>query len=206
MDTANGIAPVVVVTGSYLLGSIPFSFLVARLFGVSDVRTVGSGNVGATNVMRTAGKTAGLVAFALDALKGALASGLVLRLFPGSVLLAALAAAAAVLGHMYPVWLGFRGGKGVATGAGAFVPLATSAAVGALAIFALTLAATRYVSVASVAGALGLAALAWISGAPRAVAATATALALLIAWKHRANLQRIASGTESRLGRARAKP
>jgi glycerol-3-phosphate acyltransferase PlsY len=206
MDTANGIVPVVVVTGSYLLGSIPFSFLVARLFGVADVRTVGSGNVGATNVMRSAGRTAGLAAFALDALKGALASGLVLRLFPHAVLLAALAAAAAVLGHMYPVWLGFRGGKGVATGAGAFVPLATPAALGGLAIFALTLAATRYVSVASVAGALGLAALAWISGAPRAVAATATALALLIAWKHRANLQRIASGTESRLGRARAKP
>jgi glycerol-3-phosphate acyltransferase PlsY len=206
MGTADGIVAVVVPLAAYLLGSIPFSFAVARLFGVQDVRKVGSGNVGATNVMRSAGRTAGIIALVLDTLKGALASWLVLRLFPLATSLAALAAAAAVLGHMYPVWLGFRGGKGVATGAGAFLPLATTATLGALAVFAVILAATRYVSVASVSGALALGVLTWLLGAPRPVASTALALALLIGWKHRANLRRIASGTENRLGRARAGP
>jgi acyl phosphate:glycerol-3-phosphate acyltransferase len=203
---ANGIVPVVALIASYLLGSIPFSFLVARLFGVADVRKVGSGNVGATNVMRSAGKTAGLVALVLDATKGALASWLVLRLFAESSLLPSLAAAAAVLGHMYPVWLGGKGGKGVATGAGAFLPLAVTATLGALVIFAITLLATRYVSLASIAGSVGLAVLAFVLGAPMPVAFTASALAVLITWKHRGNLQRIAEGTENRLGRARGRP
>jgi glycerol-3-phosphate acyltransferase PlsY len=179
---------------------------VARLFGVVDVRKVGSGNVGATNVMRSAGKTAGLVALVLDAMKGALASWLVLRLFPESSLLPSLAAAAAVLGHMYPVWLGGKGGKGVATGAGAFLPLALTASLGALVIFAITLLATGYVSLASIAGTVGLAVLAFVLGAPKPVAFTASALAILITWKHRSNLQRIMGGTENRLGRARSRP
>jgi hypothetical protein len=119
-----------VLAASYLLGSIPFSYLVARLRGV-DVRTVGSGNVGATNVMRNVGKTAGLAAFALDAAKGAAAAVIAQRVGLG-VGLAALAAVAAIFGHMYPVWLGFRGGKGVATGAGAFLPLAPLATADAL--------------------------------------------------------------------------
>src|SRR5512136_1559600 len=105
---------VVVVAASYLLGSIPFSFLVARAFGVRDVRRVGSGNVGATNVLRSAGKAAGLLAFALDAAKGAAATLLALHLLPGDAVAAALAAVAVVVGHMYPVWLRFQGGKGVA--------------------------------------------------------------------------------------------
>lgn len=184
---------------AYLLGSIPFSYLVARSFGVPDVRTVGSGNVGATNVMRAAGKTAGLLAFALDALKGAIAAASVQRLVPGGAL-PAFAAVAAVLGHMYPIWLSFRGGKGVATGAGAFLPLCPVAAAGGLGAFAVVAALTRYVSLGSCAGALTLAALTFVLGAPRAVCWCATGTGLLIVWKHRANLARLWAGTERRLG------
>jgi glycerol-3-phosphate acyltransferase PlsY len=192
---------VLVLAASYLIGSIPFSYLVARRAGV-DVRKVGSGNVGATNVLRSAGRTAGIVAFVLDASKGAVAALLAQRFVPGG-LLPPLAAALAVLGHMYPVWLGFTGGKGVATGAGAFLPLAPAATGIALMVFALCLAALRYVSLASLAGATSLAVAAFLLGAPRGVAWTAAALAALIAWRHRENLRRIRAGTESRLGARR---
>jgi len=188
-----------VLAASYLLGSIPFSFLVARQRGV-DVRQVGSGNVGATNVMRSVGKGAGLLAFVLDAAKGAIAALVAQRTGLG-VALTAVAAVAAIVGHMYPVWLRFRGGKGVATGAGAFLPLAPLATAIALLAFALAAALTRYVSVGSMAGAIALAAAAPLTGAPRPVALAAAAMAALILWKHRGNLGRLAAGTESRLGR-----
>lgn len=187
-----------VLLAAYLLGSIPFSYLVGRRHGV-DVRTVGSGNVGATNVMRSVGRGAGLAAFALDFLKGT-AVTLVAMSVERDGALPALAAAAAVLGHMYPVWLRFRGGKGVATGAGAFLPLVPLATVAALAAFGLALALTRYVSVSSLVGCATLAAVAFALRGPSAVAWSATATALLVLWKHRANLARIARGTESRLG------
>jgi glycerol-3-phosphate acyltransferase PlsY len=190
---------------AYLLGSIPFSFLVARGFGVRDVRKVGSGNVGATNVMRAAGRSAGLLAFVLDAGKGALAA-LVARRVAEDPWLPPLAAAAACVGHMWPIWLGGKGGKGVATGAGAFLPLAPAATGLALAGFALVAAATRYVSLGSVAGALSLPLFAGLLGAPRPVVVTAAALAALIAFKHRSNLARIRRGDESRIGRKRAGP
>ncbi len=190
--------------GAYLLGSIPFSFLVARLFGVRDVRAVGSGNVGATNVMRSAGRTAGILAFLLDASKGALAAVAVLQLEGRGSPLAPLAGAAAVLGHMYPVWLGFRGGKGVATGAGAFLPLAPAATGIGLLAFALTLGLSRYVSLASIVGALALAAAAFLSQRSPVTAGTALAIALFVVWKHRGNLRRLRAGTENRLGGRRA--
>jgi glycerol-3-phosphate acyltransferase PlsY len=154
--------------------------------------------------MRSAGRKAGIVAFVLDASKGALAAYLVSRLSPGAVL-PPLAAASAVIGHMHPVWLGFRGGKGVATGAGAFLPLAPLATLSALVAFALTLLWVRYVSVASLVGAVALVLTAFWSGAPAPVAWTAAALTALIVWKHRGNLARIRAGTENRLGRGRAK-
>lgn len=187
-----------VLVASYLLGSIPFSFLVARLRGV-DVRTVGSGNVGATNVMRSAGKAAGIAAFVLDAGKGA-AAALVARRFAPGAALPALAAVAAIVGHMYPVWLRFRGGKGVATGAGAFLPLAPLATAAGLAAFAAAALASRYVSVGSMTGAVVLAASAAALGAPPPVWSAAAAMAALIVWKHRGNLRRILDGTESRMG------
>jgi glycerol-3-phosphate acyltransferase PlsY len=184
---------------SYLVGSIPFSYLVARSAGV-DVRKVGSGNVGATNVLRSAGRTLGIVAFLLDAAKGAMAAFVVQRLLPGS-LLPSLAAAAAVVGHMYPVWLGFTGGKGVATGAGAFLPLAPWATAIGLAVFAATLAASGYVSLASLAGAFSLAGSVFLTGGSQTVGWTAMAVASLILWKHRANLRRLREGTENRVGK-----
>jgi glycerol-3-phosphate acyltransferase PlsY len=187
-----------VVLLSYLLGSIPFSYLVARSRGV-DVRRVGSGNVGATNVMRSAGTAAGLAAFALDFLKGLAATATARYAAPEGPL-PAVAAVTAVLGHMYPVWLRFRGGKGVATGAGAFLPLAPLPTAGALVAFALVVAATRYASIASIAGTLTLAVLAFLLGYPGSVARAAAAAGLLILWKHRGNLERLARGTESRIG------
>jgi len=180
-----------VVALGYLVGSVPFSFLVARAFGVADVRRVGSGNVGATNVLRSAGKAAGLLAFVCDAGKGAAAVGLVALAFPGRPSLTALAAVASVLGHMYPVWLRFEGGKGVATGLGAFAPLVPKAALAALLAFVAIAALSRYVSVGSIAGALTLPAVAYArhGACPAVWAATAT-LALVI-FAHRSNLRRI---------------
>jgi len=192
------ILPIVVVLLSYLLGSIPFSYLVARSWGV-DVRRVGSGNVGATNVMRSAGKAAGLAAFVLDFLKGLAAAAGAKYVSPEGPL-PAVAAVTAVLGHMYPVWLRFRGGKGVATGAGAFLPLAPLPTALGLVGFTLVLVATRYASIASIVGTMTLAVLAFLLGYPASVARAAAAAGLIILWKHRGNLDRLAKGTESRVG------
>ena len=187
---------------AYLIGSIPFSFLVARAFGVRDVRTVGSGNVGATNVLRSAGRTAGAAALGLDVAKGALAVALAARVEPDAPLLPSLAAFLVVLGHVYPVWLGLRGGKGVATGLGAFAWLEPTAAVLALPVFLLTVATTHFASLASVLGALSLAALVFVFRGRDAVALAAAATAALIVLRHRSNLRRILDGTERRLGAA----
>jgi glycerol-3-phosphate acyltransferase PlsY len=188
-----------VLAGAYLFGSVPFSFLVARRFGVRDVRRAGSGNVGATNVMRVAGKTAGALAFLLDSSKGA-AAALLAQAFEPTGALAPWAAVAAVVGHVYPVWLRFRGGKGVATGAGALLPLAPLPTLAALLLFGLTLALFRYVSVASIASSLALAAALFALPVPRATAWAAAAVAALIVWRHRENLARLRDGSERRLG------
>lgn len=185
--------------GAYVLGSIPFSWLVARLSGVPDIRREGSGNVGATNVMRVAGRLPGLLAFGLDAGKGALAVALAQR-FDASGGLAALAAVGAVVGHVYPAWLGFRGGKGVATGAGAFAPLAPLASLGALLVFGVVLATTRYVSLGSLLGAATLAGLLFALGAPEPVARAGLLMAALIVLRHRENIGRLARGAERRIG------
>jgi len=193
-----------VLAGSYLLGSIPFSYLVARVFGVGDVRKVGSGNVGATNVMRSAGKAAGIVAFLLDASKGAAATFLVGLLDPRDHVAPSLAAIAAVLGHIFPVWLRFQGGKGVATGAGAFLPLAPAAAGLSMGVFAISLAVSRYVSVSSIVAALSLPITAAVVGAPGAVWLAAALCAGVIIFKHGANIRRLRAGTENRLGMKKA--
>ena len=194
---------VLAILAAYLVGSVPFSFLVARAFGVRDVRRVGSGNVGATNVLRSAGRAAGALAFLLDAGKGAAAALAAAGLVPGDAALPAIVAVAAVVGHMYPVWLRFQGGKGVATGLGAFAPLAPAATLGALVAFALVAAATRYVSLGSIAGALSLAALAWALAGPGPVAFAAAFTAALVVLRHRSNLRRILGGSERRAGAAR---
>jgi acyl phosphate:glycerol-3-phosphate acyltransferase len=188
---------------AYLIGSIPFSYLVARAFGVSDVRRVGSGNVGATNVLRTAGKPAGVLAFLLDAGKGAVAAALAHGLSHGDPGLPALAAVAAVVGHMFPVWLRLHGGKGVATGFGAFAPLAPLAAGGAVVAFAVVAATTRYVSLGSVAGAAALAGVAFAERGLGPVATGAAFTAALIVFRHRSNLRRIRARTERRVGQSK---
>jgi glycerol-3-phosphate acyltransferase PlsY len=185
---------------AYILGSIPFSFVVAKAFGVEDVRRVGSGNVGATNVLRSAGKAAGGLALLLDATKGAAATTLAVWLVPDPPVVIALAALAAVLGHMYPPWLGFRGGKGVATGLGAFAVVLPTATLGAAVLFLLTAAATRYVSLGSIVGAAGLAALAFVFGGSASVAWVATLTAALVVLRHRSNIERLWRGSERRAG------
>jgi glycerol-3-phosphate acyltransferase PlsY len=192
--------PILILALGYLLGSIPFSYLVARAFGVGDVRKVGSGNVGATNVMRTAGKAAGILALVLDASKGGAATWAAGLLDPGVEATPALAAVAAVLGHIFPVWLRFQGGKGVATGAGAFFPLAPAAAALSVVVFAAALATSRYVSVSSIVAAASLPILAAAMGAPRAVFLCAALSAGMIIFKHRTNMARLRAGTENRLG------
>jgi glycerol-3-phosphate acyltransferase PlsY len=188
------------IAAAYLIGSIPFSFLVARAFGVHDVREVGSGNVGATNVLRSAGRAAGTLALLLDVGKGAAASALAGRLAPGEATLPAVAAVAAVIGHMYPVWLRFQGGKGVATGFGAFAPLVPLAALGAVVAFALVALTMRLVSLGSIAGGIALAALALALRGADPVALAAVFTAVLVVFRHRSNLRRILEGTERRMG------
>jgi glycerol-3-phosphate acyltransferase PlsY len=199
------VSPIVgaaVALAAYLLGSLPFSYWVAQRRGV-DVRSVGSGNVGATNVLRAAGPNAAVIALVLDAFKGAAASLLGASL-DSSGRLAALAAGAVVVGHVFSVWLRFRGGKGVATGFGALVPLAPLAALIALGVFGVVLAATRFVSLGSIVAALTLAALAPLLGAPTFTSLVVAGVAALIVVRHHANLVRLWRGTESRLGRAAA--
>jgi glycerol-3-phosphate acyltransferase PlsY len=190
---------VLVLAGAYLLGSVPFSYLAGRWKGV-DVRRVGSGNVGATNVMRTAGRLPGTAALLLDVAKGSAAVLLARWAVPESPVLASRAALFAVVGHTFPFWLGFRGGKGVATGAGALLPLAPGPTGWALVAFAVALGVGRYVSVASMAASIVLALLCFVLGAPRSVALAAAAAAALIVWNHRGNLSRLRHGREPRLG------
>jgi acyl phosphate:glycerol-3-phosphate acyltransferase len=181
----------------YLAGSVPFAFLLARRAGV-DVRVAGSGNVGATNVLRTAGAWRAVAVLSLDVLKGA-AAVLIGNLLAGGVA-ATLAGAAAIVGHIYPVWLGFRGGKGVAVAAGVFSVLSPMATVIAAGLFLITVWLTRYVSVGSIAATLALPPVAWWSGAPNVVVATASACGALILFRHRGNLHRLRRGTERRMG------
>lgn len=183
----------------YLAGSVPFAFLLARRAGI-DVRVAGSGNVGAANVLRTTGTGRAVAVMALDVAKGAAAVGIA-QLTTGGAALAAATGAAAVVGHIYPVWLRFHGGKGVAVAAGAFgvlAPLATSVAA---CVFLLIVWATRYVSLGSVAATLALPGAAWLSGDAAPVVGTASGTAALILFRHRGNLRRLRAGTERRLGR-----
>jgi acyl phosphate:glycerol-3-phosphate acyltransferase len=182
----------------YLAGSVPFAFLLARRAGV-DVRVAGSGNVGAANVMRTTGTGAAVAAMALDMLKGA-AAVVIAQLASGGAALAALTGAAAIVGHIYPVWLRFHGGKGVAVAAGVFGVLTPIATAIAAALFVLTVWSTRYVSLGSIAATVVLPPAAWLVGAPRVVVATASASAALILFRHRTNLGRLRAGTERRFG------
>jgi acyl phosphate:glycerol-3-phosphate acyltransferase len=189
---------VVLITG-YLLGSIPFAYLLARRHRGIDLRLAGSGNVGAANVLRTTTKKIGVSAMALDVGKG-IASVLVARqLDPGSTG-PAVAGIAAVLGHIYPVWLGFRGGKGVATTCGVFSILAPQATAIATVVFLAMVWWTRYISLGSVAGSVLLAPLAYLTGAAEVTVIAAVIVAAIVIHRHRSNLRRVFAGIERRLG------
>jgi acyl phosphate:glycerol-3-phosphate acyltransferase len=196
----------IIVVAAYFLGSIPTGYLVARAKGV-DIRTVGSGNIGATNAMRVLGRTAGIFVLLMDALKGYAASAwLCDGLLPllGVSLSEAetcriLAGIAAVLGHNYTCWLGFKGGKGIATSAGVYLalaPLAVSIALGAWIIVFLL---GRFVSVASIAAAIALPTAVWFTKNSLFLGIVTTALGLLAIYKHKGNIQRLIRGTESRV-------
>ena len=189
---------------AYLLGSIPFGYLIVRWQKGIDVRSTGSGSIGATNVMRNLGIAGFLVTFLLDAGKGAVAVMGARRLTDNDPHWVAAAAVAAVLGHCLPVWLKFRGGKGVATGVGAFLGLGPLALGIALVIFALTVALWRYVSLGSIlATALFPLALYLINHPPPPILLGVAASGAIIIGKHHSNIRRLLAGTENRLGRKR---
>jgi glycerol-3-phosphate acyltransferase PlsY len=194
-----------VVAGAYLLGAIPWSYLIVRRVSGEDVRTLGSGNVGATNVLRTTGRAAGAVALALDLGKG-VAAVAIARAAELPAAAVSGAAVAAVVGHSFPVFIGFRGGKGVATGAGALLVLAPWAFAVVVPVFAVLVRATGYVAVGSVAAA-ALAPLAvYLEGrwgltrpAEPALLLGVGAIAALIAGRHHGNLRRLVAGSEAKL-------
>lgn len=188
-----------VLVAAYLLGSIPFAFLIARRWQGIDLRRSGSGNVGATNVMRTAGTRSAIAVVTLDIIKGAAVVALANKTVPGAVAPCA-AGVAAIVGHIYPVWLRFRGGKGVATAFGVFGMLAPFGAIICCCCFLGTVWATRYVSLGSCVATLALAPVAYLTDAPRPVVAAALTTAALVVGRHRSNLSRLQAGTERRFG------
>jgi acyl phosphate:glycerol-3-phosphate acyltransferase len=191
-------ALLLLLVASFLLGSVPFAQMLLRGRGV-DLRLVGSGNVGAANVLRVSTpRTAGVV-LALDASKGGLVVWLV-GVMTGDPALAVWAGLAAIVGHIFPPWLGFRGGKGVATSGGVFLVLVPPAVAGAAAIFVFTVWLTRFVSLGSLSAVLSLPPLVALCGASSEIIAGASAAALLVGLRHRANIRRLLAGTERRLG------
>jgi glycerol-3-phosphate acyltransferase PlsY len=183
----------------YLLGSVPFAFLLSRRVRGIDIRREGSGNVGAANVLRTSGVGTALAVVLLDIAKGA-GTVLVAQRLTAVESAPAWAGFAAVVGHIYPVWLRFRGGKGVATACGAFWVLVPAAMVPVLAVFVVTVWVTRFVSVGSVAASLALGPIAWALHAPPIAVTVACLAAAVIVFRHRSNLARLAGGTERRIG------
>lgn len=212
----------IVAVPSFLLGSIPFGYLLVRIFRKRDIRKLGSGNIGATNVARTGSKALAVITLLLDALKGyaavafahwyaarttlEISSGLYAtyeKLTPDTiVMLIALAGLCAILGHMFTPWLGFEGGKGVATAAGAFAAIAPRAVLVSLALFIIVVAITRYVSLGSILGALAFPIACWWMAPDLRDPITISLISissLLIIMRHRANIQRIFAGNENRL-------
>ena len=194
---------VLVVIAAYVIGSIPFGYLIVRMSGAGDVRETGSGGTGATNVSRRAGKAAGVLTLVLDALKGACAMLLARALVGEEMWVVATAAIAVIVGHMFPVWLGFRGGKGVATAVGVFCVLAPFALLCAGVVFVAVVGLTRYVSLASLCAAVSIPFFIWLQKLLIQTRAEITApltaalvVAVLIIFAHRGNISRLMNGTE----------
>ena len=202
--------PLIVILVSYLIGSIPFGYLIVRGKLGDDIRQSGSGGTGATNVSRRAGKAAGVFTLVLDALKGVIAVLVARAMFPGvgpyADWLAAAAGIAALVGHIFPVWLGFRGGKGVATGVGVFIVIAPVALLCAGVLFVAIVAVTRYVSLGSIIAAVTVPLFVWLQAVfvepvadLRPLLTAAITGAALILFAHRGNIARLARGTESQI-------
>src|SRR5437660_2146965 len=201
---AVSITAILIPCAAYLLGSIPFGLLLAKLFGGGDVRKAGSGNIGATNVARVAGRLAGVLTLMFDTAKGAAAVWFAGRVTDESATWMMVAAFAVLLGHCFPAWLKFKGGKGVATALGVFLALCPLAAVSALLLFLLCVAYWRYVSLGSIAAAAAMPLLIYFLWAPRhappiIVNVGTLAIALLVIYNHDGNLHRLVEGTEQRL-------
>jgi|SRR5579859_612771 len=196
--------------GAYLLGSIPFGLLLGEIFGGEDVRKAGSGNIGATNVARVVGPVAGVLTLLLDAGKGAAAVWLAGRFSNESAVWLMVATLCVLAGHCFPAWLRFRGGKGVATAAGAFLVLCPIAMLGATLLFLLVVIFWRFVSLGSISAAAAMPLLVYFFWAPRhappyAITFGSLAAALLIVYKHDGNIQRLVRGDEPRFSFGRKK-
>jgi len=208
-----------IAVASYLLGSIPTGFLVARVKGI-DIRKVGSGNIGATNALRVLGKPAGILVLLVDALKGLLAVAIVVNWYPElhemaprlfgvngypdsqmREVLGIVAGVFAVLGHNYPCWLGFKGGKGIATSAGVLTALVPWALLIILSVWIVLCAATRYVSIGSLAASATLPFATWLTTRNWTLTVVTGAMGVLAIYKHKGNIQRLMNGTEPRFGR-----
>jgi acyl phosphate:glycerol-3-phosphate acyltransferase len=195
---------------AYLIGSIPFGILLAKLFGGVDVRKAGSGNIGATNVARVAGPLPGILTLVLDGVKGAAAVWLAARFANESALWMTVAGLSALIGHCFPMWLRFRGGKGVATAAGMFLALCWPAALGAIGVFVLVVLFSRFVSLGSVSAAAAMPLLVYLLWAPHhapppAITFGAFAAAMLVVYKHDANIQRLVEGREPKFSFGKSK-
>lgn len=184
---------------AYLLGSVPVGVVVARLLGGVDPRSAGSGNIGATNVARTLGKLPGVATLVGDALKGFVPAVWAAHAFASPWAVAPVGLVA-YLGHLFPLYLGFKGGKGVATGLGVFLALATGSAFLSALVFGAVVWKWRMVSLGSLAAAAALPLFAGFLGRPPAIVLLALAVAVLTAWKHQENIERLLQGTERRLG------
>ena len=189
--------PIVIV--AYLIGSVPFALFLARRWGAADLRRIGSGNLGAANVLRASGVKAGVLVAVLDITKGAVSVMLAER-FADHAAAPAAAGLAAIVGHIYPVWLRFRGGKGVATACGVFSVLTPFAIPPALGIFVVAVWLTKYISLGSMLASVALPPIAYATGSPAPAVAAAFVASAIIVFRHRSNLVRLRAGTERRIG------
>jgi glycerol-3-phosphate acyltransferase PlsY len=194
---------VLAAAAAYVVGAVPVGYLIARLFGVSDIRRHGSGNIGATNVLRTAGRLPGVVTLLGDVAKGWIAVTLAGRLGGDTTAALATGAVAAVAGNCWSIFLGFRGGKGVATGLGALLRLVPLATLAALPVFLVVVITTRFISLGSLLAAACVPFGALALGAPRAAVFGALAVVAIVIVRHHENIARLRAGTERRLGERR---
>ena len=197
--TTDSLTLLLVAVGAYLLGSVPFGIVITRALGLGDLRQIGSGNIGATNVLRTGNKGAALATLLLDAGKGGIAV-LIARALTGAEDAAQLAGFAAFLGHLYPVWLGFKGGKGVATFLGTLLALAWPIGLAACATWLVTAFISRISSLSALVAAAAVPLWMWAFGYGPMIG-LGTVLALMVIWRHGANISRILARTEPKIGK-----